>query len=188
MRWYGVFVPSNWPIPLKIELKNIHINITNTETSPTHSHQHRGFNSIKVEDMCPTADNEYENLWQCWSFTQGLCVCGKAYISKPEFLKEETKCISQHIGKKQMISEFRRTNPQELKFWSTFCVNYFLKYYLMMQPQPIVKRVNGTHEWTHRPYQLLSAPYHCCLQNTGGKMKDSHSRAADRCPCVPRYS
>ena len=41
-------------------------------------------------------------------------------------------------------------------------VNYFLRYYLMMQHQPIVKRVNGTHEWAHRPYQPLSAPYHCC--------------------------
>ena len=26
----------------------------------------------------------------------------------------------------------------------------------MMQYQPIVKRVNGAHEWAHRPYQLLS--------------------------------
>ena len=33
----------------------------------------------------------------------------------------------------------------------------------MIQHQPIVKRVNGTHEWAHRPYQPLSAPYHRCL-------------------------
>ena len=26
----------------------------------------------------------------------------------------------------------------------------------MMQQQPIVKRVNGVHEWAHRPCQLLS--------------------------------
>ena len=65
--------------------------------------------------------------------------------------------------KNKWISEFCRTSPQELKCWSTFCVNYFLRYYLMMQHQPIVKRVNGTHEWAHRPYQLLSAPYQCCL-------------------------
>ena len=67
------------------------------------------------------------------------------------------------LVKNKWISEFRRTNPQELKCWSTFCVNYFLRYYLLMQHQPIVKRVNGTHEWAHRPYQLQSAPYHCCL-------------------------
>ena len=67
------------------------------------------------------------------------------------------------LVKNKWISEFRRTNHQELKCWSTFCVNYFLRYYLIMKHQPIVKRVNGTHEWANRPYQLLSAPYHCCL-------------------------
>ena len=84
-------------------------------------------------------------------------------------------------SKNKLISEFRRTNPQELKCWSTCCVNYFLRYYLMIQHQPIVKRVNGTHEWAHRPYQFLSAPYHCCLYKCRLKIKCSHSRAADRC-------
>ena len=84
---------------------------------------------------------------------------------------KELNVFSEHIGKKQnkWISEFHRTNPQELKCWSTFYVNYFLRYYLMMQHQPIVKRVNGTHDWAHMPYQPLSAPYHCCMyKNTGG--------------------
>ena len=77
-----------------------------------------------------------------------------------DFLPEETKCVfPMYWSKIKWISEFRRTNPQELKYWSTFCVNYFLRYYLMVQHQPTVKRVNGTHEWAHRPYQLLSA--HC---------------------------
>ena len=58
----------------------------------------------------------------------------------------------------------------------------------MVQHQPIGKRVNGTHERAHRPYQLLSAHYHCCYTNTGGKMKGSHPRAADWCPFVPRHS
>ena len=80
------------------------------------------------------------------------------------FLPEETKCVfPTYWSKNKWISEFHRTNPQELKCWSTFYVNYFLRYYLMMQHQPIVKRVNGTHEWAHRPYQPLSVPYHCCL-------------------------
>ena len=34
-------------------------------------------------------------------------------------------------------------------------------------------------------YQLLST---IACTNTGGKMKGSHSRAADRCPFVPRHS
>ena len=80
------------------------------------------------------------------------------------FLPEETKCVfATYWSKNKWISEFRRTNPRELKCWSIFCVNYFLRYYLMMQHQPIVKIVNGTHEWAHRLYQLLSAAYHCCL-------------------------
>ena len=72
-------------------------------------------------------------------------------------------CFPNILIKNKWISEFHRTNPRELKCWSSFCVIYFLRYYLMMQHQPIVKRVNGTHEWAHGSYQLLSAPYHCCL-------------------------
>ena len=80
------------------------------------------------------------------------------------FLPEETKCVfPTYWSKNKWISEFHRINTQELKCWSTLYVNYFLRYYLMMQHQPVVKRVNGTHEWAHRPYQPLSAPCHCCL-------------------------
>ena len=100
-----------------------------------------------------------------------------------DFCLKKLNVCSQHFGKKtKWISEYRRTNPQELKCWSTFCVTYFLRYYLMMQHQSIMKRVNGTHEWAHWPYQLLIT---AACTNTGGKMKGSHSRAADRCPFVP---
>ena len=100
------------------------------------------------------------------------------------FCLKKVNVFSQHIGKKnKWISEFHRTNHQELKCWSTFCVNYFMGYYLMMQHQPVVKRVKGTHEWAHRPYQLLITAE---CTNTGGKMKGSHPRAADRCPFVHR--
>ena len=73
------------------------------------------------------------------------------------------------------------------KLKRNFCVNFFLRYYLMMQQ--LVKRVHGAHESAHKPYQLLSGLYHCCLnKNTDGKMKVSHPRAADRWPFVPRHS
>ena len=86
-------------------------------------------------------------------------VCSVTAVMFIDFCLKKLNVFSQHIGKKnKCISEFRRTNPRELKCWSTFCVNYFLRYYLMTQHQPIVKRVNGTHEWAHRAYQLLSAP------------------------------
>ena len=80
-------------------------------------------------------------------------------------MPEENKCVfpTYWLKKNKWIYEFRNTNPQELECWSAFCVNHFLRYYLMMQHQPIVKRVNGTNEWAHMSYQLLSAPYHCCL-------------------------
>ena len=92
-------------------------------------------------------------------------VCSVTAAIFIDFCLKKLNVFSQHIGKKnnKWISEFRRTNPPELKCWSTFCVYYFLRYYLMMQHEPIVKRVNGTHEWAHRSYQLLSTPYHCCL-------------------------
>ena len=91
-------------------------------------------------------------------------VCSVTTAVFIDFCLKKQNVFSQYIGKKnKWISEFHRTNPQELKCWSTFYVNYFPTNYLMMQHQPIVKRVNGTHEWAHRSYEPLSAPYHCCL-------------------------
>ena len=96
--------------------------------------------------------------------SKALVVCSVTAAVFIDFCLNKLNVFSQHIGKKtKWISEFHRTNPQELKCWSTFYVNYFLRYYLMMQHQPIMKRVKGTHEWAHMPYQPLSAPYHCCL-------------------------
>ena len=111
-------------------------------------------------------------------------VCSVTAAISIGFCLMKVNVFSHHIGKKnKWIYEFRRTNQQELKCWSIFCVNYFLGYYLMMQHQPFVKRVNGTHEWAHRPYQLLIT---AACKNTGCKMTGSHPRAADRCPFVHR--
>ena len=63
-------------------------------------------------------------------------VCSVTEAISIDFCLKKLNVLSQHISKKKWISEFRRTNPQELKCWSTFCVNYFLRYYLMMQHQP----------------------------------------------------
>ena len=86
-------------------------------------------------------------------------VCSVTAVVFIDFCLKKLNVFSQHIGKKtKWISESHRTNPQELKCWSTFYVDYFLRYYLMMQNQPIVKRFNGMHEWAHisyQPYQLL---------------------------------
>ena len=81
-----------------------------------------------------------------------------------DFCLKKLNVFPQHIGQK--TNEYLNSPEQIPRNWNvdaTFCVDYFLRYYLMMQHQSIVKRVNGTHEWAHRPYHLLSAPYHCCL-------------------------
>ena len=116
-------------------------------------------------------------------------VCSVTATVFIDFCLKKLNVFSQHIGQKnKWISEFHRTTPQELKCWSTFYVNYFLRYYLIMQHQPIVKRVNGTHEWAHMPYQPLSAPYHCCLYKHRRLDEMQPPRPADRCPFVLRHS
>ena len=106
-----------------------------------------------------------------------------------DFCLKKLNVFSLHIGKNKWISESARTNPHELKCWSSFCVNHFLRYYLMMQHRPIVKRVNGANEWAHRPYQLLSAPYHCCLyKHRRQDKRQPPQTCADLCPFVRRHS
>ena len=125
---------------------------------------------------CRPSMHTMDLLWEKFQWTLPLYMKPISFQSKAsvvcsvtaalfiDFCLKKLNVFSQHIGKKnKWISEFRSTNPQEMKCWSTFCVNSFLRYNLMMQHQPVVKRVNGTHEWAHRPYQLLSAPNHCCL-------------------------
>ena len=110
-------------------------------------------------------------------------VCSVTAVIFIGFCLKKVNVFSQHNGKKQMNIWIPQNKSPEIECWSTFCVNYFLRYYLMMQHQPVVKRVNGTHEWAHKPYQLLIT---AACTNTGGKMKISHPRAADRCPFVHR--
>ena len=106
----------------------------------------------------------YLSIWNRLVFNQRL----QLFVQSPQpylliFACRNYMCFPNILVKNKWISEFCSTNPQELKSWSTFSVNYFLRYYLMMQHQPIVKRVNAMHEWAHMLYQLLSAPYYCCL-------------------------
>ena len=106
-------------------------------------------------------------------------VCSVTAAVFIEFCLKKLNVFSQHVGQKTNEYQFHRTNPQKLKCWSTFYVDYFLRYYLMMQHQPIVKRVIGTHEWAHRPYQPQSAPYHWCLYK--------HRRLDERQPPQTRW-
>ena len=99
-----------------------------------------------------------------------------------------TPTLPNILVKKKWISEFHRTNPLELKCWSPFYVNYFLRYYLMMLFQSIVKRVNGDiseHTGLISPFQHLII---AACTNTGGQIKSSHPRPADSCPFVLRHT
>ena len=106
----------------------------------------------------------YLSIWNQLVFNQRL----QLFVQSPQpylliFAWRKLSVFTQQIGKKIMNIWIPQNIPQELKCWSTFYVYYFLRYYLMMQHQPIVKKVNGTHEWAHRPYQPQSARYHCWL-------------------------
>ena len=77
------------------------------------------------------------------------------------------------LSKTKWISELSRTNRKELKCWSSFCVNYFLRYYLM-QHQPIVKKELMEH--MRKQTGLISSGQlfiTAACTNTGGKMKGS---------------
>ena len=72
-----------------------------------------------------------------------------------DFCLKTLNMFSQHIGKKQVNILIPQNKSRELICRSSLCVNYFLIYYLMMQHQPNVKRVNGAYEWAHRPHQKI---------------------------------
>ena len=112
--------------------------------------------------------------------TKASVVCSVTTAIFIDFCLKKLNVFSQHIGKK--TNKYLNSEVQIIGNWnvnSSFCVNYFLRYYLKMQHQPIVKRVNGAHKWAHRPYQLLIT---AACTNTGHKMKGSRPRAADQCP------
>ena len=97
-------------------------------------------------------------------------------------------CFPNISIKSKWISEFHRRNPQELKCWSTLCVNYFLRYYLVCSINLLWKELMecmSEHTGLISSYQLLIT---AACTNTGSKMRGSHSRAADRWPFVPRHS
>ena len=132
------------------DFENRCLTILSTKTIPWTCYE-RNFNEF------------YLSVWNQLVFlSKASVVCSVTTVVFIDFCLKKLNAFSQHILKK-WVCEFCRTNHKELKCYSSFCVNYSLRYYLMMQHQPIVKRVNGAHEWVHRPYQLLSAPYHCCL-------------------------
>ena len=102
----------------------------------------------------------YLSIWNQLVFNQML----QLFVQSPQpylliFAWRNKMCfpniLVKKIKKNKWLSEFHKTNHKEFKCWSSFYVNYFLRYYLMMQLQPIVKRVYGANEWACSPNQLL---------------------------------
>ena len=97
---------------------------------------------------------------------------------QPYFLVLKVNVFSQQIGKKTY--EYLNSAEQITRNWNVDQLSVLL---FNDAASTGCERVNGTHEWAHRPYQLLIT---AACTNTGGKMKGSHPRAADRCPFVHR--
>ena len=75
----------------------------------------------------------YLSIWNQLVFNQRLQLFVQSLQPYLLILSEEAKCVfPTYWPKNKWIYEFRRTNDQELKCWSTFCVNHLLRYYLMM--------------------------------------------------------
>ena len=144
----------------------------------------RAYHGFAMKEVSVNSTSLYETNW--FSIKGFSCLFShRSHIYW--FLPEETKCVFPTYWKKnKWIFEFRRTNPQELNCWSTFYVNYFLRYNLMMHVnllwKELTERMSG-HTGLISTYQLLIT---AACTNTGGKMKGSHPRAADRCPFVDR--
>ena len=120
-----------------------------------------------------SARHTMDMLWEKFKWILPLYMKSISFQSKPSVVCSVTAAIfidfclkklnvsSQHIGKKKNIWIKQNKSPG-IEMLINFICKLLLKI-LMMQHQHIVKRVNGTHEWAHRPYQPLSAPYHSCL-------------------------
>ena len=143
---------------------------------------HSGVNflcvGLDIPTVCVTSASVFHTMDMLWEKCQWILplymkpiifqskasvVCSITTAIFIDFCLKKLNVFSQHIGKNTWISEFHRTNTQVLKCWSHSCGYYSLRCNLMIQHHLTVKRVNGAHEWAHMPYQLLSAPYYCCL-------------------------
>ena len=111
-------------------------------------------------------------------------VCSVTAAIFIEFCQKKLNMFSQN----KLISEFRRTNSKKwnvdqlsvlITFWD---ITWWCSINLLWKE--LMERM-GEHTGLISSYQLLIT---ADCTNTGGKMKGSHSRAADRCPFVPRHS
>ena len=104
-------------------------------------------------------------------------VCSVTTAVFVDFCLKKLNVVSQHIGKK---NEYLNSTGQITRNWNVNLelIIFWDINWLMMQHQHIVKRINEVHEWAHRPYQLLSAPYHCHLYKHRGQDERQPSQSS----------
>ena len=88
-------------------------------------------------------------------------VCSVTAAIFIDFCLKKLNVFSQHFGKKQ--NEYLNSAEQIPRKWNVDQLSVLITSWDITQWRSINLLCNGTHEWAHRPYQLLSAPYHCYL-------------------------
>ena len=79
-----------------------------------------------------------------------------------DFCMKKLNVFSQHTGKK--INEYLNSTEQITRNWNANLVSVLItSWYITQQCSINLLWKESMDEWAHRPYQLLSAPYHCCL-------------------------
>ena len=115
-------------------------------------------------------------------------VCSVTAAIFIDFSLMKLNVFSQHIGKK--TNEYLNSAEQIPRNWnvdqlSVLITSWDITWWCSINLlwKELMERMSE-HTGLISSYQLLITP---ACTNTGGKMKDSHPRAADRCPFVPRH-
>ena len=116
-------------------------------------------------------------------------VCSVTAAIFVDFCLKKLNVSSQHIGKK--TNEYLNSAEQILRNWNVDQLSVLITsgdIILWCSISLLWKELMeciSEHTGLISSYQLLIT---AACTNTGGKMKGSHSRAADQCPFVPGYS
>ena len=116
-------------------------------------------------------------------------VCSVTTAIFIDFYLKKLNVFSQHIGQK--TNEYLNSAEQIPRNWNVDQLSVLITSWDITSScsnnllwKELMKHLSE-HTGLISSYQLLIT---AACTNTGGKMKGSHSRAADRCPFVPRHS
>ena len=116
-------------------------------------------------------------------------VCSVIAAIFNDFCMKKLNVFSQHIGRK--TNEYLNSAEQNPTNWNVDQLSVLITSWDIIKWCSInllwkeLMECMSEHTGLISSYQLLIT---AACTNTGSKMKGSHSRAADRCPFVPRHS